>query len=150
MAETVIANLLGPERESSSNNNLLGKQAVMARRILNRRELREQTDQAEQAEAGVTDTAATLVLTEGVVERKSGAAAKVRKPRKPKAPPRMRALWCVYDGGMKEVALFDYNQRAAAEAKLTAMLDKKKGTYFLQIVKQPMPSVEPTAVSRAT
>jgi hypothetical protein len=119
----------------------------MAGRILNRRELRKQTDQAEQAQAGGTDTAATVTLTEGVVERKSGAAAKARKPRKPKTPPRMRALWCVYDGGMKEVALFDYNQRAAAEAKLTAMLDKKKGTYFLQIVKQPMPAAEPGAVS---
>jgi hypothetical protein len=119
----------------------------MAGRILNRRELRKQTDQAEQAEAGITDKAATLILTEGVVKRRSGAAAKVRKPRKPKTPPRMRAMWCVYDGGMKEVALFDYNQRTAAEAKLTAMLDKKKGTYFLQIVKQPMPAAEPTAVS---
>jgi len=119
----------------------------MAGRILNRRELREQNDQAEQAEAGVTDTAATLILTEGVVERKSGAAAKVRKPRKPKTPPRVRALWCIYDGGMKEVALFDYNQRSAAEAKLAAMLDKKKGAFFLQIVKQPMPAAEPAAAS---
>ena len=41
---------------------------------------------------------------------------------------------------MKEVALFDYNQRAAAEAKLAALLDKHKGVYFLQIVKQPMPA----------
>ena len=99
----------------------------MAGRILNRRELRKQSDQAEQSEAGAT--------------------VKVRKPRKLKSPPRMRALWCVYDGGMKEVALFDFNQRAAAEAKLAAMLDKKKGTYFLQIVKQPMPAAEPGAVS---
>ncbi len=119
----------------------------MAGRILNRRELRKQTDQAEQAEAVVTDPAATIALPEGVAKRKSGAAVKVKKPRKPKSPPRMRALWCVYDGGMKEVALFDYNQRAAAEAKLTAMLDKKKGAYFLQIVKQPMPAAEPGAVS---
>ena len=119
----------------------------MAARILNRRELRKQNDQAEQGEAGGTDTAATEILTEGVVKRKSGAAAKVRKPRKPKTPPRMRALWCVYDGGMKEVALFDYSQRVAAEAKLAAMLDKKKGTFFLQIVKQPMPAAEPSAVS---
>jgi hypothetical protein len=119
----------------------------MAGRILNRRELRKQTDHAKQAEASVTDPATTVALPKGVAKRKSVAAAKVRKPRKSKAPPRMRALWCVYDGGMKEVALFDYNQRAAAEAKLTAMLDKKKGTYFLQIVKQPMPAGEPCAVS---
>jgi hypothetical protein len=68
-----------------------------------------------------------------------------RKPRKPKAAPRMRALWCVYDGGMKEVALFDYNQRAAAEEKLAALMARQKGGYVLQIVKQPMPAAEPAA-----
>jgi hypothetical protein len=118
----------------------------MAGRILNRRKLLKHTNQAEQAEARVTDPAASVILPEGVVERKSDPPAKVRKPRKPKTPPRMRALWCVYDGGMKEVALFDYNQRAAAEAKLAALLDTHKGVYFLQIVKQPMPAAEPVAV----
>jgi hypothetical protein len=115
----------------------------MASRILNRRELRKQTDQAEQAEAGVSDADAALAPPKAAAKRKASAAPKVRKPRKPKAPPRMRALWCVYDGGMKEVALFDYNQRAAAEEKLATMLGKQKGTYFLQIVKQPMPAAEP-------
>jgi hypothetical protein len=110
----------------------------MAGRILNRREFRKQSDQVEQAEAGATDTAATVALPEEVGKR--APAAKMRKPRKPKASPRMRALWCVYDGGMKEVALFDYNQRAAAEARLAVMLGKHKGLYFLQIVKQPIPA----------
>lgn len=59
----------------------------------------------------------------------------------------MRALWCLYDGGMKEVALFDYNQRAAAEEKLATLLAKQKGLYFLQIVKQPMPAAEPATAS---
>jgi hypothetical protein len=115
----------------------------MASRILNRRELRMQADQAEQPETGVSDPAAAVALPEGVAKRKSGAAAKVRKPRKPKAPPRMRACWGVFDGGMKEVAIFDYNQRAAAEEKLAALLGKQKGVFFLQIVKQPMPDAAP-------
>jgi hypothetical protein len=120
----------------------------MAGRILNRRELRKQTDQAEQAaEVGVSDADATVAPPKTAAKRKAAAAPKVRKPRKPKAPPRMRALWCVYDGGMKEVALFDYNQRAAAEEKLATLLGKQKGTYFLQIVKQPMPAAEPDAAS---
>lgn len=114
----------------------------MASRILNRRELRKQTDQAEQAEAGVSDPVAIVAPPKAAARRKAVAAPKVKKPRKPKAPPRMRALWCVYDGGMKEVAMFDYNQRAAAEAKLAALLGKNKGVYFLQIVKQPMPVAE--------
>ncbi|HEY7153118.1 MAG TPA: hypothetical protein VH575_04065 [Gemmataceae bacterium] len=40
---------------------------------------------------------------------------------------------------MKEVEVFDYNQRAAAEEKLASLLGKQKGLYFIQIVKQPMP-----------
>ena len=114
----------------------------MAGRILNRRELRKQSDQVEQTETGVADTAATLADSEGTAKRKS-AGAKVRKPRKPKAPPRMRAFWCVYNGRMKEVALFDYNQRAAAEEKLAALLGKQEGVFFLQIVKQPVPDAAP-------
>jgi hypothetical protein len=108
----------------------------MAGRILNRRELRKQSDQVEQAEADVSDPV-------DIVASPKAAAPKVRKPRKPKASPRMRALWCVYDGVMKEIALFDYNQRAAAEAKLAVLLEKHKGVYFLQMVKHLMPAAEP-------
>ena len=121
----------------------------MAGRILNRRELRKQTDQAEQAEASVLDPAATVAPPKAAAGRKASATPKVRKPRKPKASPRMRACWGVFDGGMKEVAVFDYNQRAAAEEKLAALLGKQKGLYFIQIVKQPMPDAEPAAVSLA-
>jgi hypothetical protein len=45
---------------------------------------------------------------------------------------------------MKEVALFAYNQRAAAEEKLAALMGRQKSVYFLQIVKQPMPRVAPS------
>jgi hypothetical protein len=57
----------------------------MVSQILNRQELREQSDQVEQADSGVSDTAATLAVSEGVAKRKS-AVAKARKPRKPKVP----------------------------------------------------------------
>lgn len=110
----------------------------MADRILNRRELRKQTTQADQANAAEAVTTASP--PKASARRKGAAAPKTTKPHKSKMPPRMRALWCVNDGGMKEIALFDYNQRAAAEAKLAALQDKHKGPYFLQIVKQPMPA----------
>src|SRR4051794_4024811 len=114
----------------------------MAVRILNRRELRKQSDQAEKTPkdvAGDTVTAAPAKKK----SRAKAAAPKVRKPRKPKAPPRMRARWGVFDGGMKQVAIFDFNDRAGADEKLAAMLEKKKGSYFLQIVKEEM--IEPPA-----
>ncbi len=111
----------------------------MASRILNRRELRKQADQAEQPGAVAPDT--TLAAAPPAKMKKSPALK--RKPRAKKAPPRMRARWGVFDGGMKQVAIFDYNQRAGADAKLAELLAKKKGPHFLQIVKEPMPEPPP-------
>ena len=74
---------------------------------------------------------------------KKPAAPRAQKARPMKARPRLCARWGVFDGGMKRVAIFDYNQRAAADAKLAELLGRRKGTYFLQIVKEEMP--EPAA-----
>src|SRR6516165_7618787 len=116
----------------------------MAGRILNRRELRKQADQAAEAEAVVPNPVSAVAPAERAAKRKAGATPRAIKPRKVKAPPRMRACWGVFDGSMKEVAIFDFNQRAAAEEKLTALLNKNKGVYFLQVVKKPMLEVAPS------
>jgi hypothetical protein len=50
---------------------------------------------------------------------------------------------------MKQVAVFEYNQRAAADEKLAQLLAKQKGTYFLQIVKEPMPEPAPADAADA-
>jgi hypothetical protein len=117
------------------------KQAVMASRILNRRELREQAEQAEQAGQPAADGAAAPKKR---VRAKAPATARPKQARAKKAPPRMRARWGVFDGGMKQLAVFDYNQRAAAEEEVADLLARKKGTYFLQIVKEAIPEPEPT------
>jgi hypothetical protein len=114
----------------------------MAGRTLNRRELRKQADQAEQSGAESAD-AVVVPSVKKKAKAKAPAAPRVRKARPKKAPPRLRARWGVFDTGMKQVAIFDYSQRAAAEAKLADLLTKKKGIYFLQIVKEPMPEPEP-------
>lgn len=62
-----------------------------------------------------------------------------KKPRAAKVPTRMRARWCIYDGSMKPVAVFDYNQRSAADAKLAALSTSPKNIYFMQILKEPIP-----------
>ena len=110
----------------------------MTGRILNRRMLREQADQAEHLEPAASDLAVTVASP----KRSKGSASpalKVKRPRKLKAPPRLRARWGVFDAGMKQVAIFDYSQRAAADEKLADLLAKKKGSHFLQIVKDAMP-----------
>jgi hypothetical protein len=119
----------------------------MAGRILNRRELREQADQAERLEVPAADAGVAAVPAGKKGKAKAAAAPKVKKPRKPKAPARLRARWGVFDAGMKQVAVFDYNQRAAAEEKVADLLVKKKSTHFLQIVKEPMPEPAPAAAA---
>ena len=116
----------------------------MAGRIRNRRELRDQADQAERQEASApaADEAAEAAPKKKA-KAKRPAVPRVKKPRAKKAPPRMRARWGVFDGAMKQVAVFDYNQRAAADEKLADLRGRQKGPYFLQIVKEPMP--EPAA-----
>ncbi len=66
----------------------------------------------------------------------SPAPVKQKKVRKKKDPPRLFARWGIFDAGMKQVAIFDYNQRAAAEDKLADLSSKRKTPYFLQIVKE--------------
>jgi hypothetical protein len=50
----------------------------------------------------------------------------------------MRVRWGVFDGSMKQVAIFDYNQRAAADEKAAELAAKKNSAFFLQMVKEPM------------
>jgi hypothetical protein len=117
----------------------------MAARILNRRELRKQAEQAEQPEAAASDTTLKVVVAEKKAKK---APASKRKPRAKKPPPRMRARLGVFDAGMKQVAIFDYNERSAAQEKLADLHAKKKGCHFLQMVKEAMP--EPALVESPT
>jgi hypothetical protein len=120
----------------------------MAKRTLNRRQLRQDNDQAERdaqtepaAETDADDEAEEKpVKAKAPKKAKAPAAPRVRKPPKKKAPVRMRARWGVFDNGMKQVAVFDYNQRGAADQKLADLNAKKGGSHFLQIVKEPIPA----------
>jgi hypothetical protein len=103
----------------------------MAGRIANRRELRKQVEQAEAVAPAPP----------------AGAKPKGKKPRPKKAPARLRVRWGVFDGGMKQVAIFEYNQRAAADQKAADLSAKKGGVFFLQIVKEPMPEPEAAQTS---
>jgi hypothetical protein len=111
----------------------------MASRILNRRELRKQADQADQAQPAVGETAPESTPAPKKRKTKAATTPKVRTPRAKKAPIRLRARWGVFDATMKQVAIFDYNQRAQADEKLADLREKKKTLYFMQIVKEPMP-----------
>ncbi len=67
----------------------------------------------------------------------------MKKPRAQKIAPSSARRWGVFDSGMKQVAIFDYNQRIAAEEKLADLTTRKKAAHFLQIVKEAMPEPVP-------
>ena len=72
-------------------------------------------------------------------------AKKVAAPKKPaakrtRAPKevRQKAIWVVFDNASKRVGTFAFNQKADAEALLAAKIEEKKGTFYINLVKEPM------------
>jgi hypothetical protein len=105
----------------------------MARRTLNRRELRAEAEAAEAMglnHANETDS------------RKSSRTRSESPPlrSKPAAGPRMRMVWAVCDMGGRTVATFEYSQKAEAEAHIADLKARGKGPHFLRSLKEPMPS----------
>lgn len=109
----------------------------MARKVVNRKELREESDAAERIEA------------EKPVKEKKPRASKaaknpdgtVKKPvRKSRAKTakevRLKAFWGVFNQSMKRVAMFEYSQRGDADKKATELTASQKTPHFVQPVKE--------------
>ena len=101
----------------------------MARKVLNRKELREESDAAERE--GKTKKKAVKVEDDGKkkpVKRKSRA--------KTAKEVRLKAFWGVFNQSMKRVALFEYSQRKQADKKATELSTSAKSPHFVQPVKE--------------
>ena len=97
----------------------------MARRTMNRRDLRAA---AEAAEALGLNTPPEAKRRAEPTERRA----------KPDAQTRMRVVWAVCDIGGRTVKTFDYPAKAAAEAFALELKAKGKGNHFVRSVKEPM------------
>jgi hypothetical protein len=95
----------------------------MARKILNRKELRAETEAAERVAAG-SPTAAK----KPAAKRKSRA--KVAKE------VRLKAFWGVFTQSLRRVALFEHSQRAEADKKAADLTESQKSPHFVQLVKE--------------
>jgi hypothetical protein len=72
----------------------------------------------------------------------------VKKPAAPKKPAakrsraakevRRKAVWIVYDNASKKIETFPFSQKAEAEALLAKKIEEKKGTFYLNLVKEPI------------
>jgi len=83
-------------------------------------------------------------------EGKKKKAAKKKAPKKPAGPKkpskrtrtakevRRRAVWVVFDNSNKPVGTFPYNKKHDAEVAMAKKVEEKKGTFFLNLIKEEM------------
>ena len=98
----------------------------MARKIVNRRELRDQADAA--AERG-EETAKKKPADKEKAPRKSRA-------KKKAGDVRLKAFWGVFNQSMKRVAVFEYAERKHADKKASELTASGKSPHFVQLVKE--------------
>ena len=94
----------------------------MARKIVNRKELREEAEAAEKA---------------GASKKKAPKKKAKRKSRKKVAAEvRTKLFWGVFNQSLKRVALYEFNQRKQAEQKAVDLSKGGKAPHFVQRVKE--------------
>jgi hypothetical protein len=103
----------------------------MARKVVNRKELRAEAEAAEALEA---KEGAEGGKKKAAKEKK--APAKRRSRAKSTEPERKKLFWGVFNQSAKRVALFDFSQRKAAEAKATELASSGKNPHFVMKVKE--------------
>jgi len=102
----------------------------MARKILNRKELREEFDSAERTEEHGVEEGASAKTKEKKAPAKRKSRAKVAKE------VRLKAFWGVYNQTLRRISLFEYNQRAEADKKAAELTESQKTPHFVQLVKE--------------
>src|SRR4051812_35841833 len=99
----------------------------MARKVVNRKELRAEAEAAEALEAAGG----------GKKKAKEKKAPVKRKSRSKTAEPERRKLfWGVFNQSAKRIALFDFSQKKAAEAKAAELTSGGKNQHFVMKVKE--------------
>ncbi len=103
----------------------------MARKVLNRKELREESEAAEREAKPKKKPA------KSEDEAKKKLAKPKRKSRAKTAKEvRLKAYWGVFNQSMKRVALYEYSQRRQAEKKAAELSTTAKTPHFVQPVKE--------------
>ena len=103
----------------------------MARKVVNRKELRAQNDAAE-----ARGKTAAVKKEKPVKEKKVAAKKTVRK--KVAKESRMKAYWGVFNQSMKRLVMFEYADKKAAEKKASELTASSRATHFIQLVKEPI------------
>ena len=100
----------------------------MARRTVNRKDLRAENDAAEALEKAGGETAAG--------KKAKKAAAPKKKTKKAAKEVRLKAFWGVFNQSLKRVALYEYSERKQADKKASELTTSQKTPHFVQVVKE--------------
>ena len=92
----------------------------MARKVVKRKKLREEAEAAEKA------------------PKKKAKAKRKTRTKKEAADVRVKLFWGVFNHAMKRVALYEFNQKKAAEKKAKELTASGKPPHFVQKVKEPV------------
>jgi len=96
----------------------------MARKTINRKELRDQADAAERIKAETPEKVATAKVKKAPAKRKSRAKVPVDL--------RVKLYWGVFNQSLKRVALYEFNQKKQAEQKAEALSASGKSPHFVK------------------
>ena len=101
----------------------------MARKVLNRKELREEGEAAERLQKDKP--------AEGKDAAKAAKPPAKRKSRvKVAKEVRLKAFWGVFNQSLRRVALFEYSQRNQAQKKAEELTGSQRTPHFVQLVKE--------------
>jgi hypothetical protein len=109
----------------------------MARKVVNRKELRAENDAAEALEAGADGAAEGDAGGKKKAAKVKGEKAPAKRKSRAKStePERKRLFWGVFNQSLKRVALFEFTQEKAARAKAAELSASGKSPHFVQKVK---------------
>jgi hypothetical protein len=108
----------------------------MARKILNRKELREDFDSAERAEVEKEDEDEGTPAAAAPKTKEKKAPVKRKSRAKVAKEVRLKAFWGVFNQTLRRIALFDYSQRTEADKKAAELSESQKTPHFVQLVKE--------------
>jgi hypothetical protein len=106
----------------------------MARKVVNRKELRAEAEAAEAREKDAGGTPEGGKKPKAKAEKKTPVKRKSRS--KTAEPERRKLFWGVFNQSAKRIALFDFSQRKAAEAKAQELTANGKNQHFVMKVKE--------------
>jgi hypothetical protein len=98
----------------------------MARKVVSRKQLREENEAAERAKA--TPKKATKAKAKKATKRKSRA--------KTAKEVRLKAFWGVFNQSLRRVALFEYSEKKEAQKKAEQLSVSQKTPHFVGPVKE--------------